>query len=425
MNAPAETAAIEVTPSAIGARPEGLARRLGRASMATIVASCVVSFVASIAYPSFGAASPFDKLIGLLYLLSAGLLAVTALTNLWCWIAPRRTGSIGADGASIRVSRGFGVRVIPRGKIHAGWLSQSGAEHEVELRLASGDVVSATVRSKHEADALLDAAGVASDKRALSMRLGGAGINTLIALAALLPGMVAGSLVALSLGALVQLPSAALGFMIFTVMALAPPAALWLVGAPQVDVGDDGVSVNSGSRKRFIAFSDVVAVTTTPFSVVLELRDGRKDEIRTLGTKTHRRDALVARIREEIASASAPRSLSDRVAMLDRNGRTMEAWAEALRAVLDEGDAYRHTGLTRTELTEVLDDPLAPAERRIAAAYVLSRSDKGDAAERVRVVIEGTAQEPVRVALARAAEGALDEEAIAAAEQSRVRVEAR
>lgn len=416
---------IEVTPSAIGARPEGLARRLGRVAMGAIAASCVASFAASIAYPSLGSASPFNVLLGVLYMLSVALLALTALSNLWCWIAPRRAGSIAVDGAAIRVSRGFGVRVIPRGKIAAGWLSQSGAGHEVELRLATGDVVSASVRSKQEADALLDAAGVASDKRALSMRLGGAGINTVIALLSLLPGIVAGSLIALSLDALVKLPSAALGFMIFTVMALAPPAALWLVGAPQVDVGDDGVSVNSGARKRFIAFSDVVSVSTTPVSVVLELRDGRKDAIRTLGTPAHRRDALVARIREEIATASAPRSLSDRVAMLDRNGRTMEAWAEALGAVADGGDAYRHTGLTRRELTEVLDDPHAPAERRIAAAYVLSRSDKSDVAERVRVVIEGTAQEPVRVALARAAEGALDEEAIAAAEQSRVRVEAR
>jgi len=94
----------------------------------------------------------------------------------------------------------------------------------------------------------------------------------------------------------------------------------------------------------------------------------------------------------------------------------------SLRSVLDEGHAYRSSGLTRQELLDVLDDPRAPEKRRIAAAFVLSLCGTGAASERVRVAMDSTAQEHMRVALERASQGALDEQAIEAAVATRVRV---
>ena len=66
-----------------------------------------------------------------------------------------------------------------------------------------------------------------------------------------------------------------------------------------------------------------------------------------------------------------------------------------------------------------LDDPQASPDRRIGAAYALSLSDKQQAGERVRVVVDTVAHEPVRIALARAAEGELDEAVVTAASETR------
>jgi hypothetical protein len=423
MTGSSEIAPLRLDDRLLGERPQGTARTLGRVTMAALVASCGLSFILSSIFPELGHGTRWvSTSLGLMFLSTMGLSAITVATQLWCWIAPKTRGSLSIDARGFHLTRALGRRDVPLERVEAGWLLRDGEGAEVELRLTNGDVISTSVATPAEADAVLDAAGVDASKRALSMQLGGAALNVAIAAAALVPASCVASMVALGVAKLLVLPSAAMGFLIFTLVAAGVPLALRAFSPPFVQVGLDGVSVRGAFSRWFVPFDQLAQVSLRGRDVVLSLRDGSERVISAAGTGASRCRALAARIAEGVSEAQSPRDLSARLTALDRNGRTLEAWSAALRAVVNDRDAYRHTGLTRDEIAGALDDPRATADRRIGAAYALALADRGDAAARVRVAVETIAHEPVRVALARAAEGELDEESVAAAAADQVRV---
>ncbi len=417
----------EVTPLAlhgrlIGERPQGIARALSRATMASMVGAFALSFVIT---ALFSSVIPWvETLLGLMYLATMGLAALAAVAQLWCWITPRSAGSLAVDAQGVHVARtlAFRRRDIARDRVEAGWLVHDAEGAEVELRLRNGDELSVSVASPEEAEAVLDAAGVDPSKRALSMQMGGPELNVALAMGSLIPGSCTASLIAVTLSKIVVLPSVAMGFLLFTLAALSVPLSLRAFGPPRVQVGRDGVSVRRGFGGWFASFEEISHVSMRGYNLVLHLHDGRERVISGLGTRASRRQALGDRIAAGVLEAHAPRDLSARLTALDRNGRTLEEWSAALREVLTEHDAYRSTGLTRDEVVAALEDPHATPDRRIGAAYALSLADKAQAGQRVRVAVETIAHEPVRVALTRAADGALDEESVTAATESQARV---
>lgn len=195
-------------------------------------------------------------------------------------------------------------------------------------------------------------------------------------------------------------------------------------------VGDDGVDVDTGSGHRFVPFARVAEVDWDESSVILELRDGDSvtlslmppDTMRATGQGTvaraqARRDALHERIRQRLAEWSArEKSGHDEggaVSLLDRNGRTLDAWCSAVRALVPEaGLSYRHLVLDQDTVANVLEDPHASVERRVAAAFALARRDDPEVRQRVRVVMEACASVPVRAAIDRAMHDALDEQTL-------------
>lgn len=387
--------------------------------MLTLIASCAASVVASLVYPAWSdMPRALSLALGFSYLGTLALCAVSALTQLWCWIAPRTRATVEVDGEALSVRR----RRVPLNEVAAGWLLRTADRGEVELELRSGEVLSVEVRDPQEADALLDAANVAPHERALTMRLGSPLVELALAAAALFPGGCVSSLVAVAAERALRLPSVTTGFMIFTLTALAVALSVAWLRPPVVRVGHDGVSVRGGRGAWFAPWSEVTRITRLPSSLTLSLRAGGPREISLIGTPRARQDALCARIAEAHAAAHAPRDLPARLAALDRQGRTVEAWREALREIPAARDDYRQTGLSRDELLAALSDPRAPEERRIAAAFVLSALDPIEAAARVRVAVETVAHAPVRVALTRASEGSLDEELVRQAAETRVRV---
>ncbi len=390
--------------------------------MLTLIASFAASLLASLVYPVW-ADMPrgLNLALGFSYLGIVGLYALSALTQLWCWVAPRTMATVEAEGDALTVQRRRRRR-IPLGDIAAGWLLRTADRGEVELELRSGEVLSVEVRDPQEADALLDAANVAPHERALTMRLGSPLVDLGLAAAAFLPGGCVASLVAVTAERALHLPSVATGFTIFTLTALAVALSVAWLRPPAVRVGRDGVSVRGGRGAWFAPWAEVTRITRLPSSLTLSLRAGGPREISLTGTPRARQDALCARIAEAHAEAHAPRDLPGRLATLDRQGRTVEAWREALREIPAARDDYRQTGLSRDELLAALSDPRAPEERRIAAAFVLSALDPAEATARVRVAVETVAHDPVRVALTRASEGSLDEELLRQAAETRVRV---
>lgn len=406
----------------IARRPEGTARTLGRASMGAMILLFVLAFVANVALRG-PAAPPWVAMpIGLLFLLSIALFAAAAVTQIWSWIAPKWQSALSASERGARITNGWGGSFVDRADLESAWIVKEGAQPVVELRTKNGNVVSTQVRTEDEAQRLLDVLGIAPDKRATSMQLGSPWMSALIAVASIAPSSCAASVLSLAIARALSLPSAAMGFMMFALTAAGMPLALRLLAPPRVHVGNDGVSVGDGDAQRFYAFTDLESVRATPTVLRLTLRDGRTATIPSIATTAARLDALVARINDGIANPSGRRALSDRLALLDRDGRTVADWEKSLRSVLDESSAYRASGLTRQELLDVVDDPQAPEERRIAAAFVLSLHATGAVNERVRVAIDSTAQEHVRVALERASQGTLDEQAIDAVSATRVRV---
>lgn len=94
--------------------------------------------------------------------------------------------------------------------------------------------------------------------------------------------------------------------------------------------------------------------------------------------------AMIYTSRHRSFPEEAPRPAPEaRLARLERNGRSLDAWRAALAALLRGGEGFRDASVTRDDLVGLLDDVDAPVERRIAAAIALVEGDDADALELV------------------------------------------
>ncbi len=117
----------------------------------------------------------------------------------------------------------------------------------------------------------------------------------------------------------------------------------------------------------------------------------------------------------EVAPEVAPEGASDRYLPLDRGGRPIAAWREAVRALLTRAHDYRTDGVTRDDLLRLLEDPRTPVERRVAAAMALAAED--DPVTTVRVHAAATSPDArVRIALERGLDGTLADDELDAAQ---------
>ncbi len=175
-------------------------------------------------------------------------------------------------------------------------------------------------------------------------------------------------------------------------------------------LGADGVAWQQGGCSRFAAYGVITAVAPEGRDVALTLRGGRR--VRLSGTRADPvlQSTVVARIRAGMTAAAG--EIPPTLALLDRQGRTLPVWREALRA-LGAGGVYRAMALSVDDLGRAMTDPRVPAERRIGAALALSAADP-EARTRIRVAAEASASDTVRVALEQIARDALDEGALAA-----------
>lgn len=155
-----------------------------------------------------------------------------------------------------------------------------------------------------------------------------------------------------------------------------------------IHVGVDGVLIETPEESRFIPFTDIATLDRWS---VLVLRSSE-----TLRLVADPRDAasLYLRLVQAIARSRAQSARAEE--------RRARSFATAIA-----GDAYRSDAMTTDDALEVLEDPSALEEQRVAAATWLARAPDRDAAlPRLRVVAEETVSPRVRFALSAVGLGA-------------------
>jgi hypothetical protein len=198
----------------------------------------------------------------------------------------------------------------------------------------------------------------------------------------------------------------------------------------RIVTGPDGFRVAWVGTGAFRSYDDVRSITHDEASVRVGLGAGGEQRIRFRGPRWankndlltewffgSQRPALADRLRAgkgAHASRATPATLGD---LLDRGGRTDDAWLAALRG-LGRGDGgYRAASVSRESLWEVTENPAATPDARIAAAVALRETLDGEGRARLAALAEATAAPRLRVALAAAArpEGDVDDGELAEA----------
>jgi hypothetical protein len=204
--------------------------------------------------------------------------------------------------------------------------------------------------------------------------------------------------------------SSSAGIAVCGTLAIMCAVAVATLVRPRLVAGLDGVHVVA-ARSAYFPYSSIksvrhsgahshrLVIETTSERVQLSCSDSSAEEVA----------ALVQRIEQGRAAAIAAHG--PRLDLLDRRGRTLDEWRAVLRDLALAGRGFRGAALSEDDLADVLADPDAPLERRVAAAFAL-RSRGGDTSERIRVAAATTAEPRVRVALEAAAADEIDDHAI-------------
>jgi hypothetical protein len=393
----------------------GLAQRLAAAGGALVsVGTAAVLVYASLPVRdgSFRALSNGLSLMGLGFgLVGIWTLAVAAAAWGWARLARARPGALAVTDAGITVFSGdHDHALIPHDAVAAGWISSWG---ELSIRLTSGDVITLVVTTD-EVDAVLDAIAQGPSDSVVSLPLRRADMTTRV------------------LGAIAALPVVAL-LLYFAAVIKSVPAVVGLAAAlgigwvyfliaagaaRRVVVGRDGVALEGDHFQRVVPYARVRRVTPAAAGVRLELDDGTFLPITIVqpadqGRRSERlgalrRDRLTARIQQLAAQQEGAEPIG--ASLLDRRGRSIAAWREALQDLVTRPVAgYRAPALELDHVARVLEASAADPERRLGAALALSSARDPETLRRVRVVIDTCADDDLRAAIEEASHGELEE----------------
>jgi hypothetical protein len=347
------------------------------------------------------------------------------------WLAaPRRRGAIAVTAGELVVRLGEDVWRRPVSEIVDGWVEDP---HGVRLRLRDGTVLGAEAPDAAAAEALLRAAGVDVAQRVLGVDLTSSASRTLLGVPlAVLATMALGlttvfffGVIGLGIADILHKPAndALGGLTLLAVMVAliagmlaAVVSTLW---RERVRIGADGVAVKGMFTTSFVPYEEVRSVAADPEGVRLHtakrhvlLPTWRRGEPRlspdASGTSEGARKQRV--ILDRIRRAAALRQPGGpELAILDRAGRSIEAWRDEVRALAAAPADYRRVQLGTQDLEGIVTDATAPAERRIAAVLALGSDPAPATKDRIRIAIDTCADEELRAALERAAEDELDD----------------
>lgn len=338
-------------------------------------------------------------------------------------------GTVTVDGGALRVQIGGRTQTIARGDVVAGWTEEGRGRTRVTLQIRTGEVVAADVMSTAVSHALLEALGVAPEQRAVAVQLGSPhtparrfvlALVGLLSLAVAAPSALFSAALAVEtlrgrdhwLGVLVVMGH----LWVFT------SVGVWLGLRPLVGttlrIGTDGLSIRRLLRRRFVPRAEIAGVRVHGAALIVERRSGRPVVVMTSGAEEAA--ALARRVTDALVRQAAGAPV-EALATLDRAGRPLAEWTHAIIALLRESAGYRRAGIVADDLFSVVEDGAAKPERRVAAAAALASCGEPAAKVRVRAAAEACVNNKLRIAILRAADGEIDEGALAAAEEEAMR----
>jgi len=175
-------------------------------------------------------------------------------------------------------------------------------------------------------------------------------------------------------------------------------AAVAFQKASRVAVGLDGVHVRGTSRAKFYAYRDLDSARVSGGDIELVRRGRVVVRLQLHGEDATRRDAVLARITENIARVKEGRGAT--AAQL-----VASASKETLARVAHGAADYRMAALTREQLWALVEGPEIEASARKAAAEALAKASSEGERARLRVAASLCAEPHVRVALEEIARG--------------------
>lgn len=401
-----------------------LARRLASvAAVATVVPTALATVLSALTLES-----PLIPLVFAFWVCGWLLVPPLLLASTFAGVERKLPGT-GARIAGNELVLGEPPRRIAREQILGGICVHAVEGETVELTLRGGSVVRIAMSDETEALALLKDLGLSQGGRMVAHELAAPwpAMRTGLALfAAFIVAVVFGIGTAVVQTALrahspaVLVCSSGVAFMLAAWYALARRAP------SQVVIGSDGV-VLEGSHRRFIPYSRIASVVTTPDGVYL-VTTGRVLGQRFLLTPERgpRSDALVAELEAAIARAERAQEIdSTRLERLDRGEMSVTEWRQALKRLATPETGYRRAPVERADLVEAASDGSADNARRLAAALALSHTGDQGAIERVRIAVDGLADREMRARMGEALDGTIEdaalEELVAIREQTQQR----
>ena len=324
-----------------------------------------------------------------------------------------RPGHVELDDEALVVHGRAGALRVPRAEIQSAAIVERplGATMlpHVEVDLVNGDRITIGVSAGGDvARAILAELGFGPGKRRVRLDLAsparrlfhpllGYGIYQVLSV---LSGIAAGVL-ELPLLQVLAVPAVVVGYIVMRRR----------VRAPIVTIGNDGLLWEAAWKRRFVPLRDIRAVEQHHQTMPVEILLRNGDVLRLAGAAVdlQRSTAAGRMLRERLAqlvpdagatSEAGHTSPAHRAAYYARGQRTVAGWRAGLASMLD--GSYRGPTASVEDMTAVLTSPLAAPEERVGAALALRVA--GEPPVRIRVAAESVVSEPLREALAAAAE---------------------
>jgi len=310
-------------------------------------------------------------------------------------IVGNRSGRVTVDGSSIVIERGAQSLEIDREDIVAASAIPGFGAY---LQLDGGRVVSIKTDDLASVERMIAALDLDSGKRRFETRfrpgplrlvLATVGAFGMFGLAVLLKEMVGIH------------PATGLVFLLALITTIA--GSVIATRPPRVQVGADGVTIRGKIGERFVEFGEIRGIESDEDSVTLNLHDGSREHVEAAAKNQAGMRALQRRITLGIAAHASEPAAPARLALLNRDQKTVADWRSELADVVRDNRGYRASPLSRDDLEAILEAPTTSPEHRIGAALALLARDGDEAAPTIRIAAEACAQPQAREALLRVA----------------------